>query len=299
MRYLRLKRLCLYFVTSAILLSVLLGLGCAEESEPTVTFIENDWTSQLVLTEIVEQVLGEQLGYATERVKLATSANWAAMCKGEADIATEVWLPSRQPEIQPFLDEGCLELAGEVFPGGGGWVVPRYVVEGDPDRGIKPMAPDLNSIPDLKEHWKLFESPENPGKGELVGGSPGWVDDVQDRSMIQGYELPFWRSNQTEAVMAARMIAADKKGDPLLMYMWWPHWIFAVVDLITLEEPDPWREDCFGEEIAPAKCGHPEYSINKVVTTELKDRAPEVYRLIKNMVITEEERITHNKLRVW
>jgi len=296
MHYSRFLRFCLSFLMSAILLPVILGLGCAGEPmpapKPTITLVENNWTSQIILTEIVEQVLSEQLGYPTERVKLACSANWAAMCKGEADIATEIWTPARRPEIQPFLDQGCLELAGEIFPGGGGWIVPRFVVEGDPARGIEPMAPDLKSILDLKKHWKLFESPEKPGKGELVGGSPGWVDDLQDRSMILGYELPLWRSNQTEAVMCARMIAANKKGEPLLMYMWWPHWIFSVVDLVKLEEPDPWHEGCFKTEeaiIEPVKCGHPIYHINKVVTAELKDKAPEVYHLMKKMVMSEEE----------
>ncbi|GAG48684.1 unnamed protein product, partial [marine sediment metagenome] len=85
-----------------------------------------------------------------------------------------------------------------------------------------------------KGYWKLFEDPGKPGLGELVGGSPGWKDDVMDRSLILGYDLPLWRSNQTEALMCARMIAADKEGEPLLMYIWYPHWIFATVDVIEL-----------------------------------------------------------------
>lgn len=288
------KRFSPLILCIIVLLTVLISgcAGAAPEEKPTIKLIENNWTSQLVLTEIVEQIVIQQLGYTTERVRLSASANWPAMCKGEADLATEIWLPGRQPEIQPFLDKGCLELAGEVFPGGGGWVVPRYVVEGDSERGIEPLAPDLKSILDLKEYWEIFENPEQPGKGELVGGSPGWVDDVQDRSMILGYKLPLWRSNQTESVMMARMIAADKKGEPLLMYIWWPHWIFSEVDLFKLDEPDPWREDCFKTEeaiVEPVKCGHPVYSINKVVTTELKEKAPQVYNLMKNMTVTEDE----------
>ena len=191
---------------------------------------------------------------------MAVSLGWPAICKGDADVALEIWLPVRQHEIQPFIDEGCVELGGEIYSGGGGWVMPRFVVEGDPDRGIEPIAPDLRSILDLKEekYWKLFESPEEPGLGELVGGSPGWVDDVMDRSIILGYDLPLWRSNQSEGVICARMMAADKKGEPLLMMLWTPHWLLGVVDLVALEEPDPWRDDCFEDEEVAYKCPKPE-----------------------------------------
>jgi len=266
--------------------------GTAAGEKPTITLVESDWTSQIVLTEVAEQIINNQLGYSTSRVQLKVSAGWAAMEKGEADLAVEIWLPGRRPEIQPFLDRGALELGAEIFPGGQGWVIPRFVVEGDSSRGIKPMAPDLKSFIDLKDedkggkgYWKLFENPEKPGLGELVGGDPSWVDDPMDRSMIRAYDLPLWRSNQTESVMMARMVAADKKGKPLLLYLWWPHWLLSEVDLIILEEPDPWHEDCFVDDTADYKCGHCAYYIHTVVATKLKDTAPDIYQMVKNMVV--------------
>ncbi len=288
----RFLKYCGLLLLSVVILLVTLGAGCAGEppAKPTVILTENNWTSELILIEIIDQITTEQLGYPTSRVKLSASLTWPAMEKGEVDLAPEIWLPGRQLEIQPFLDRGKIELAGEIFPGGAGWVLPRYVVEGDSARGIEPMAPGLKSILDLKEYWQIFENPENPGKGELVGGSPGWVDDIMDRSMILGYELPMWRSNQSEAVMMARMVAADKKGQPLLMYLWWPHWIPAEVDLIVLEEPDPWTEGAFSDEEAePVKSGHPMYHVNKVVAVSLEEKAPEVYQLMQNMVLSEQE----------
>ena len=89
--------------------------------------------------------------------------------------------------------------------------------------------------------------------------------------------------------MMTRMVAADKKGEPLLLYLWWPHWILSEVDMIVLEEPDPWHEGCFEDEEADYKCGHPAYSIPTVVATRLKDTAPDVYRLMKNMVLGVED----------
>lgn len=286
------QRICLLFVI--IVMVTVLAINCtAIEERQTIMLVEFDWTSQLILTEIIDQIISEQLGYSTERIFLSQPAAWAAMDKGEVDLTPEIWLPARLPEIQPYLERGTIELAGEIFPGGGGWVIPRYVVEGDPDRDIEPMAPDLKTILDLKEHWQLFENPIQPGKGELVGGEPGWVDEVQDKSRIMGYDLPLWRSNQSEAIMMSRMIAANTKGEPLLMYIWWPHWIFAEVDLLILEEVDPWSEDAFPshteEEPRPVRSAHPTYSINKVIRAELADIAPDVYSFMHNLELSEDD----------
>ena len=42
------------------------------------------------------------------------------------------------------------------------------VIEGDPQRGIAPMAPDLHKVSDLARYSKLFVDEENPSKGWFV-----------------------------------------------------------------------------------------------------------------------------------
>jgi glycine betaine/proline transport system substrate-binding protein len=260
------------------------------QQKPTIRLAEFDWTSQQFLTTLLDRIISEKLGYTTERLKLSQPVTWVAMDKGDVDISPEIWFPGRQREIQPFLDKGTIELAGEIFGGAGNfWVVPRYVVEGDAARGIAPMAPDLKTILDLKKYWKLFENPERPGKGEIVGGEVGWVDETP--WMILGYDLPLWKSNQSESIMLARMIAADKRGEPLLMVLWSPHILFSQVDLIKLENVDPDRtaEIDFDKDPYPIKTGLAEYTVYKVVRAELKTTAPDVYRLMQNISVTEDE----------
>ena len=289
----RLFRIFGSLLLSLVLLLTLFGTGCAKpvvQETPTIKLAEFDWSSQQLLTALLDRIITDRLGYPTERIKLSQPVTWAAMDKGDVDISPEIWFPGRQREIQPFLDKGTIELAGEIFGGAGNyWVVPRYVVEGDPARGIEPMAPDLKTILDLKKYWKLFENPEKPGLGELVGGEVGWVD--ESPWMILGYDLPLWKSNQSEAVMLARMIAADKKGQPLLMVMWSPHVIFSQVDLIKLEnlDPDKTGEIDWDKDPYPLRTGLAEYTVYKVVRAELKNTAPAVYRLMQNMSVTEDE----------
>src|SRR3990172_4560403 len=91
--------------------------------------------------------------------------------------------------------------------------------------------------------------------------------------------------------MLARMIAADKKGKPLLMVIWSPHVLFTQVDLITLESIDPDRtgEIDWDKDPYPFKTGLAEYTVYKVIRTGLAQSAPDVYRLVHNMVLTEHE----------
>lgn len=269
--------------------------GCTGREKPAILLAQNDWISQIIATEIIDQIITQQLGYATERVTLVPSHVWPAMEKGAVDLSTEIWLPIRQGEIQPYLDRGMLELGRESYPGGNAWVIPRFVVHGDPARGIEPVAPDLESIIDLKHeqeggkgYWKLFENPANPGLGELVGGPPHWATSFNDLSLILGYELPLWYSNQSEATMCSRMIAADRKGEPLLMFIWYPHWIFAAVDLLELTFPNPYDPNAFAfDTVKPVRSGYEIdcLTVPTVVRAGLKNDAPDVYHLVKSFSI--------------
>lgn len=278
---------------SIILLLTMFGGACAKpvvQEKPTIKLVEFDWTSQIFLVEILDKIISEQLGYPTKRTHLSQPVTWPAMDRGDVDITTEIWFPVRQPEIQPYLDKGNIELAGVVFTGISlAWAVPTYVIKGDSTRGIKPMAPDLKTILDLKKYWKLFESPEKPGLGELVGGPPGWLD--PSRWMIQGYDLPLWESTQSDTILWARVTAAAKKGDPILTITWTPHWIFAAVDMTILEDVDPPRPEVidWDKDPFPVKTGWVTASVYKVIRSELKDTAPDVYRLVQNMSFTEDE----------
>ena len=275
-----------WMVMMAIAIVAVAGLAaCSSEDEkPVITLLEGNWSSQRIMTAISEIVIEEQLGYETKRLLSDVTPGWAAICKGDADTAVEAWLPSRLPEMQPFIDQGCLELGGTNFPGTIGWFVPRYLVEG-PDA----KAPNLKSVADLNDYWELFENPENPGKGELIGGEVGWIDQPQDISRIAGYDLNFYRSNQGEAVILTRIKSESLKKDPFLTYLWTPHSIFGEVELVQLEEPGPYVEgECFVEENIPYQCAHPAFDVHTALRTELKDTAPDVYNFIDNMQMGEQ-----------
>jgi glycine betaine/proline transport system substrate-binding protein len=268
----------------AMVLSIVLAACSSDDDEKmTITVIDGNWSSINVQAEIASQIIGDKLGYPTTKLISDVTPGWAALCNKDAHVALEAWLPSRLAEIQPFIDKDCVELGGTNYPGSVRWFVPRYVVEGDAERGIEAVAPNLRSVSDMNEYWELFENVENPGKGEIVAGMVSWIDQPQDISRIAGYDLNYYRSNQGEAVILARVKAAVLKGEPILFYLWTPHGFFGEVDAITLEEPNPYVEgECFVEENIPYKCAHPAFDIRTVVNADLQDEAEDVYNLITN-----------------
>src|SRR5699024_6158263 len=70
-----------------------------------------------------------------------------------------------------------------------GFYVPTYVIEGDSERGIEPVAPDLETVEDIKEYADLFEDPEDPRKGVFYNGPSSWnVSKIMDEK-FEAYEL--------------------------------------------------------------------------------------------------------------
>ena len=49
-----------------------------------------------------------------------------------------------------------------------GLYVPTYVIEGDAERGIEPVAPDLKTVEDLAKYPELFQDPEDDRRAELL-----------------------------------------------------------------------------------------------------------------------------------
>jgi glycine betaine/proline transport system substrate-binding protein len=140
--------------------------------------------------------------------------------------------------------------AGEIEPLGflnndnwqSGFVVPSYVIKGDSARGIDPMAPDLKTVFDLKnpEYMELFANPENPGKGLILNGPPGWECEIVIPEQIEAYglseEYDTMNAGSSEGLFASLKSAYDK-GNPWLGYIWGPTWIAGALDITLLEEP--------------------------------------------------------------
>jgi glycine betaine/proline transport system substrate-binding protein len=121
-----------------------------------------------------------------------------------------------------------------------GWYVPRYVVEGDAERGIEAIAPDLKSVADLVAHWELFIDPEEPDKGRFLNCPIGWGCEQRNNTKLEAYGLMDNFVNfhpGTGAALDAAYASANLRAKPIVGYYWEPTWLLGVHDMIKLEEP--------------------------------------------------------------
>ena len=163
--------------------------------------------------------------------------------------------------------------------------MPRYVVEGDKDRGIKPMAPDLKSVSDLPKYWKLFKDPEDPSMGIFYSCIPGWTCARVNDQKFEAYGIEGQYNIMqpgSGAALAASMETAYKRKKPWLGYYWAPTWVLGKLDMYQLEEP------AFDQKIwdTTKACSYPAVKCDILVHKKLPEQAPEVIEMLKKYETT-------------
>ena len=262
----------------------------AQAADP-VRIAENDWTGQLIDINLAKVILEDHMGIDVELIFTTFTAQWPGLAVGDLDVAMELYPSYSFAAHEEWIDEkGMVEVLGDL----GvvvhiGWYVPTYVIEGDAERGIEPMAPDLRSYKDLNKYVELFQRPETGDKGFFLDGPVGWETNNEARIANLGlnYETVY---AGTEGALVAELESAYAKGEPLLFWGWTPHWMQAAYDLTEIEFP-PYSDECFGigqDEPGTFTCGPAEDMTYNVVRVGFKDENPRAYAFLKNVWITTE-----------
>ncbi len=209
--------------------------------ERPVMFGGLDWDSNAFATELARIVLERGYGCETDVLPGSTLPLITGLGQGDIDVIMEVWRDNVTEPWNEALEAGTAVSLGTNFPDAiQGWYVPRYVIEGDAERGIEPMAPSLHTVSDLKEHWQLFRDPEEPTKGRFYNCILGWSCEEQSTRKLKGYGLDRFYTNfrpGTGAALAAAIASAYQRGEPVVAYYWGPTWVLGAFDLVKLDEP--------------------------------------------------------------
>ena len=257
-------------------------LGIPFDKEPII-FAGLNWGSAQFGNSIARFIIESGYGYPTYSVFGSSVPMFQSLCKGDVHVYMEVWLPNTQELYNKAIAKDQVEDVGRYFGDAvQGWFVPRYVVEGDTKRGIKPIAPDLKSIDDLERYSHLFASKEQPGIGRLIDGSPGWFSSKIDCMKLKTYRLD---DNYAQVItgsldaLAAELKDAYEKGKPILVYMFGPSWPLASFDLKQIDEPrftpERWSTD--------KGCAFPLNQVKIVVHSSLPQRTPEIVEFFGEM----------------
>ncbi|MBE0467094.1 MAG: ABC transporter substrate-binding protein [Candidatus Desulforudis sp.] len=275
-------------VTLVLAVALLAGFGCAATDEAAeepdkgkIVFADLNWDSAMVNNRMAQFIIENGYGYETDTIFGETIPLFMGLRRGDIDVSMEIWVENQQEAYDEGIAAGdVIDLGTNFDDNFQGMFVPTYVVEGDPDRGIEPLAPNLRTIEDLPQYWEVFKDPEDPTKGRFYGAVPGWEADKILTQQLETYGLDeyynLFRPGSNTA-LATSLVAAYEKGEPWFGYYWGPTWIFGKLDLTQIEEP-PYSEELW-QNFA---CGFPAVNVNILVNKGLPDRAPEVVEFLTN-----------------
>lgn len=247
-----------------------------EPDKTPIVFAGLNWDSAQFNNSIARFIIESGYGYPTYSKYGSSVPSFQSLRKGDVHVFMEGWLPNIQELYEKALAAKRIADIGVFFKDVvQGWFVPRYVVEGDSKRGIKPLAPDLKSVSDLKRYIHLFANKAQPGVGRLFDGSPGWFSYKINCMKLKAYRLDDKYAQITtgsEGALFNELTSAYEKGLPILSYMYEPTWPMAMFDLKQLEEPE-FTKECWS---AAKGCAYPLTQIKKWVHIDLPQRAPQV-----------------------
>lgn len=245
------------------------------------------WDSVQVHNRIAGFILEHGYGYKVEYMPGQTIPLFAGLARGDVDINMEVWVDNQQEAYDKAVNAGQVVDLGANFPDSWqGWMVPTYVIKGDPKRGIKPVAPDLRSVEDFPKYWKVFKDQEDPSKGRFYSCIPGWECEKINEKKFNAYGLDKYYNiflPGSYAALVGSLAGAIKKGKPWFGYHWAPTWALGKFDMTPIEEP-PFDKKVWDENCA---CAYPSVRVNIVVNTSLLKRAPDVVKFLKNYETTQ------------
>ena len=284
-----------------------------DEFDRPVRFADLGWDSAIVENRIAQYILENGYGYETEAIPGETIPLLQGLINGDVDIYIEVTV-DQQPSYPPAVENGDVLDHGLNWDGSvQGWYVPTYVIEGDEERGIEPMAPDLKHVNDLPQYAELFEDPEEAGMGRFYDCIAGWECERVNEAKFNAYGLNesfnrFLPGSGT--ALTASLASAYERGEPWVGYYWGPTWIFAMLDLTALEEPE-YTDECW-EEIfeGDEACAYPVMFLNIATNPDFAEANPEVIEFLENwelqddhvsefLLKMQEEQLTHEEVAVW
>jgi glycine betaine/proline transport system substrate-binding protein len=270
---------------SAVALAALLAAtvaGCGSDGGSgdsggiTVKTAQFSWTAAGLTNGILSQIAADrpELGVASlDTTQLDPAAAWAGAQRGDIDLLTEVALPNQQDLADKAADR--VDIVSQTYGDASqGWFVPAYAVApGGPLAGLTSVT-QLNDFSDQLG-------------GKFYDADPGYITTEQNTKRLKGYGIDLEHVVSSEAAELAQLKNAYSSKDPIVLYLYHPHAVFAQYDMVQLEEPTPYTDGCL--TTGNGACAMPSYSANIAASKDLQKQAPKFAGLLTNLRISVDE----------
>lgn len=221
------KRTLLSVACSAALATALSGAALAAESSDPIRIVQNNWTSQLVLSNVAGKLL-EQMGYTVEYKPSDTQLQFTAMANSDMDFQVEVWEGSMAESFDKALADGLVDLGAHDAVTREDWWYPAYVEE------VCPGLPDWKALDACAEKFAIAETKP---KGRFVGPPADWGKHYSER--IQALKMNFTEVSVGQAAtLWAELQAAVDRKEPVVLFNWTPNFIEAKFPGNFVDFPD-------------------------------------------------------------
>ncbi|MEF9953690.1 MAG: glycine betaine ABC transporter substrate-binding protein [Clostridium sp.] len=214
------------------------AIGCSKQKKEII-FADVGWDSVKFHNAVAGLIAESAYGYTWKEMPGSSPIMHEAMKKGEIDVNMEEWTDNLAT-YHADKEAGLFQDLGTNFGDNiQGFYVPAYVIKGDADRGIEPMAPDLKTVQDLKKYPDIFPDDEHPEKGRIYGAIPGWeINEIMRKKVVyNGLDKAYnYFQPGSDASLSAAFTSAYEKGEAIVGYYWEPTWLTGKYDLVLLED---------------------------------------------------------------
>ena len=240
------------------------GVVHAQDKKTKITFADVGWDSIKLCNALAGVVAENVFGYEWEEVPGSTPIAHEALINGEVDICLEEWTNNISSYEKDREAGKFTELGINYNDNHQGFYIPRYVAE---------EYPDLRTVKDLKKYASLFADPEDPQKGLILGGIPGWeITEIMEKK-VEAYGLGnsfnYVEAGSNAALDSAITSAYDKK-QPIVTYYWEPTWLMGKYDFVLLED-EPYQPETFRDGIGAC----PPVTVTVAVSNSFAEEHPE------------------------
>ncbi len=189
------------------------------------------WSSANATAHLIKEVLEKRLDLEVGLVEATNEEIFAGMDQGTIHVHPEVWLPNHLALHNKYIiGRKSVVMSDKAVPAEQGMCVTKRTVE---QTGIRSIA-DLTD----GEKVKVFDT-DGDGLGELWIGDRTWtstrIEKVRARSY--GYDRTMQLLEASETVAMAAVDAAVAVDRPIAFYCYAPHHVFALHDIVVLDEP--------------------------------------------------------------
>ncbi|WMJ79781.1 glycine betaine ABC transporter substrate-binding protein [Clostridium sp. MB40-C1] len=225
-----------------------------KESKGKVNLGYVNWAEGIAMTNLVEAVLEEKMGYDVEKKQGEAGMVFTSLANGDMDVFLDGWLPvTHKDYMEKYKDK--LDNLGPNFENAKiGLVVPKYM-------NIKSIE-DLNGVKDELS-------------GKIIGIDPGAGIMKAANKAVKEYGLKLEILEGSGATMTTMLKKAEDAKKPIVVTGWKPHWKFAHWDLKFLEDP----KGVFGEA----------EHIDTIARKGFEKEMPEVAQFLKNFKMDDKQ----------